>query len=176
MRTSLYLLAIAALPTVCRVAGAETTNRALAFYILSEEKVAEGRFIDTAALPKAGYIGPAADLVVTNLLDVYPQQSAPFSVMVDTNGNRTVLTNAARPALTIVLPPNDAKRFAALTERGVGKRLLVMIGEKPLTAPRIMTPIDTGSMVIEFGREFGGQTEADKIERDLKKLIKHKHG
>ena len=85
----------------------------------------------------------------------------------DRDAQRQVPTNASRPALTIVLPPDEAKRFAALTERGIGKRLLVMIGEEPLTAPRIMTPIDTGSMVIESGREFGGQAEADKVERDL---------
>ena len=146
------------------------------FYVLSEEKAAGGRFIDTAAIPKAGYIGPLADLVVTNLLDVYPQQSAPWSIMTDTNGNRTVVTNATRPALTIVLPSAEAKRFAALTERAVRKRLLVMLGDRPLTAPVIMMPIETGTMMIEFGGEFGGQAEADKAERDLKKLIKHEQG
>jgi|ERR1035437_1657946 hypothetical protein len=175
MRTFLYMIAIVApLLTACRVAGAETTNMAVAFYLVSEEKVAGGRFIDTAAIPRAGYIAPVAEMVITNLLDVYPQQSAPFSIMTDTNGNRTFVTNAARPALTIVLPPEEAKRFAVLTERAVGKRLLVMLGAKPLTAPRIMTPIETGSVMIEFGREFGGQAEADKVERDLKKLITHK--
>jgi hypothetical protein len=177
MSTFLHIVAIgASLLTACRVAGAETTNMALAFYVLSEEKVAGGRFIDTAAIPKAGYIGPVADLVVTNLLDVYPQQSAPSSIMTDTNGNRIAVTNAARPSLSIVLPPEEAKRFAALTERAVRKRLLVMLGPKPLTAPVIMMPIEGGSIMIEFGHEFGGQTEVDKVERDLKKLITHKEG
>jgi hypothetical protein len=177
MRTFLYIIAtVASLLTVSRVSGAQHTNTALSFYVLSEEKLAGGRFIDTAAIPKAGYIGPVADLVITNLLDVYPQQSAPFSIMVDTNGNRTVVTNAARPALTIVLPPEEAKRFGALTERAVGKRLLVVVGNKPVTAPYIMTPIETGSMSIEFGQEFGEQSEVDKVERDLKELIKHKQG
>jgi hypothetical protein len=166
----------ASLLTAFRVAGAETTNVALAFYVLSEEKVAGGRFIDTAAIPKAGYIGPVADLVVTNLLDVYPQQAAPFSIMTDTNGNHIAVTNAARPALSIVLAPAEARRFAALTERAVRKKMLVMLGSKPLTAPVIMMPIDSGSIVIEFGHEFGGQAEVDKVERDLKKLITHKEG
>jgi hypothetical protein len=175
MRSFLKLISVATISlTACRVAGVETTNMALTFYVISEEKVGGGRFIDTAAIPKAGYIGPVADLVVTNLLDVYPQQSAPLSIMTDTNWNRTVVTNATRPALTIVLPPEEAKRFAALTERAVRKRLLVMVGDKPLTAPVIMMPIETGSMMIEFGGDFGGQAEADKVERDLKKLIKHK--
>ena len=154
--------------------GAEATNAALTFYVISEQKITGGRFIDTAAIPRAGYIGPVADLVVTNLLNVYSQESASLPIMTDTNGNRTIVTNAARPALTIALAPGEAKQFADLTNRAVRKRLLVMLGTKPLTAPVIMTPIETGTVMIEFGSEFGGQAEVDKVERDLKKLIRPK--
>src|SRR5579859_3912258 len=139
---------------------AATTNAPLIFYVISEEKVAGGRFIDTAAIPKAGYIAAKSDLTLSSLRDVYPQESSLFSVMTDTNGNHSVVSNTPAPALAVVLSPEDAKRFAALTERAVGKRLLVMLGDKPLTAPIVRTPIDGGTMVIEFGRQFGGEVEA----------------
>jgi hypothetical protein len=177
MRTLLYMVVVAASSlTAGQVAGAKATNAALTFYLLSEERITGGRFIDTAAIPRAGYIGSVADLVVANLLDVYPQESASVSIMTDTNGNRTIVTNAARPALTIEFPPEEAKRFASLTERAVRKRLLVMLGTKPLTAPVIMAPIETGKVMIEFGSEFGGQAQVDKVERDLRKLIKQRQG
>ena len=177
MRTFLYVIAaFAPLFTACMVSGAEKTNTALSFYVVSEEKLAGGRFIDSAAMPKVGYIGWAADLVVTNLLDVHPQQSTPFWSTTDTNGNRMVVQAGPRPALAIVLSPEEAKRLRALTERAAGKKLLVVVGDKPLAAPRIMAPIEDGSIVIEFGQAFGGQAEADRVERDLKRLIKHKQG
>ena len=136
MRTLLYMIAVAASSlTAWRVCGAEATNAALTFYVISEQKITGGRFIDTAAIPRAGYIGPVADLVVTNLLDVYSQESASLSIMTDTNGNRCNCYDAARPALTIALAPGEAKQFADLTNRAVRKRLLVMLGTKPLTAP-----------------------------------------
>jgi preprotein translocase subunit SecD len=156
----------------CWTTRADTTNAPLKFYTVSEQRVDGGRFIDTPAIPKAGYIAAKPDLEVTALRDVYRQESAGFSIMTDTNGNHTVVTNAHAPALAVVLSAEDAKRFAALTERAVGKRLLVMLGDKPLTAPVVRSPIKAGTMVIEFGREFGGHAEAKKVEDGLKKLIK----
>ena len=114
--------------------------------------------IDTAAIPRAGYIGPVANIVVTNLLDVYPQESASPSIMTTLTGTvQIIVTNAARPALTIALAPGEAKQFADLTDRAVRKRLLVMLGTNSLTAPATMTPIETGTVMIEFGKELEGR-------------------
>jgi preprotein translocase subunit SecD len=171
MRKLIYTASVA-LPLLicCWPVRADTTNALLTFYTVSEEKIDGGRFIDTPAIPKAGYIAAKPDLTITALRDVYPQKSAGFSIMT-TNGNHAVVSNTPVRALTIVLSPQDAKRFATLTEQAVGKRLLVMLGDKPLTAPVVRSPIQPGTMVIEFGREFGGQAEAQKVEDDLKKLI-----
>jgi len=176
MRKLIYKVSVALPLICCWTAHAETTNAPLTFYMLSDEKIDGGLFIDTPAIPKAGYIAAKPDLTVTRLGDVYPQKSAGFSIMTDTNGNRTVVSNTPTPALTIALSPVDAKAFAALTQRALGKRLLVMLGDKPLTAPVVRSPIETGTMVIEFGREFGGQAEAKKVEDDLKKLISKQRG
>jgi preprotein translocase subunit SecD len=177
MRKSIYTASFL-LPLLISgwAAYGETTNAPLTFYVLSEEKVDGSRFIDTAAIPRAGYIAAKPDLTVTSLRDVYPLESAGVSIMTDTNGNHTIVSNTPRPSLTIVLSPRDAKRFAALTQRVVGKRLLVMLGDKPLTAPVVRTPIEGGTMMIEFGSEFGGQAEAKKVEDDLKKLIRKQRG
>ena len=174
IRKTYIILTVLSLLAACLAAGSEATNRALAFYIVSESRIDGGRFIDTAAIPKAGYIAPAANLIITNLLDVYPEKSAGFSIMTDTNSNRTVMTNAPRSALAIKLTSEDAKRFAALTEQAVGKRLLLMLGDKPLAAPIVRIPIEDGSMAIEFGREFGGAAEVKKVENDLKNLVRQK--
>ena len=170
----LFYTALVILPLVicCWTSHAGTTNAPLRFYTLTEEKIDGGRFIDTPAIPKAGYIAAKADLTIATLRDVYPQESAGVSIITDTNGKHTVSTNAPAPALAIVFLPEDAKRFATLTKRALGKRLLVILGDKPLIAPVVRNPIEAGTMVIEFGREFGGQGEAKKVEDDLKKLIR----
>jgi hypothetical protein len=172
MRNLNYTASVVLLLLCCWTARADTPDALLTFYTVSEQRIDGGRFIDTATIPKAGYIAAKPDLTVGTLRDVYPQESAGFSVMTDTNGNHTVVTSTPVPALTIVLSLRDAKRFAALTERAVGKRLLVMLGDKQLTAPVVRSPIEAGTMMIEFGREFRGQADAKKVEDDLKKLIR----
>src|SRR5438105_8634047 len=149
MRKLIYTASVA-LPLLicCWAAHAATTNAVLTFYTVSEEKIDGGRFIDTPAIPKAGYIAAKPELTITTLRDVYPQKSEVVSIMTDTNGNHTVVSNTPVPALAILLSPQDAKRFATLTEQAVGKRLLVMFGDKPLTAPVVKGPIPAGTMVI----------------------------
>jgi hypothetical protein len=48
----------------------EKTNAPLAFYIVSEQRIEGGRFIDTTNFPKLGYIAAKPDLMVTNLAAV----------------------------------------------------------------------------------------------------------
>jgi preprotein translocase subunit SecD len=152
----------------CWNARAETTNATLTIYIVHQEKIEDGRFIDTPSLPRVGYIAAKPDLDVTNLLNVYPQKPADEAIMYDTNGNPTVVPSHGLPALAVVLPPDDAKRFAALTGQAIGKRLLVMVDDKPLTAPKIMQPIEGGNFLIEFRNE----ADLKKTEDELKKLIR----
>lgn len=160
------IITVALLISARPMKGGDTGSKALNFYIVSKEKLQDGRFIDTATIPKLGYIAAKPDLVVSNLLDVEPQQSAPVWI----NRNYTVA-----PELRITLRATEAKSFAALTERAVGKRLLVMLGDKPLTAPVVRAAVVGGNFPIEFGREQGAANEAKKAEDDLKKLIKRSY-
>ena len=72
------------------------------------------------------------------------------------------------PELTIQLSSDDAKKFAELTERAVGSRLLMMLGERPLIAPLVRFLIQGGCMSIDDTNV----TELKKMEHDLKKLIR----
>jgi preprotein translocase subunit SecD len=169
MRKLIYtLLMSVAFAVGCWTARSETTNATLTFYVVSEEKIEGGRFIDTPDLPKVGYIATKPDLAVTNLEKVCPQKMADYAIMGDKNGKHTIVPSPSPPSLAVTLQSEDAKRFTALTERSIGKQLLVMLGEKPLTAPRVMAPIEGGCFLIQFH----DQANLKKTEDDLKKLIR----
>ncbi len=118
-------------------AQSETTNTALRFFVVSQEKVEGGRFIDTPELPNVGYIAAKLDLVVTTLQDVSVSSKNPPD---------------SPPALSVTLQPEDARRFANLTKKSIGKRLLLMLGDKPLTAPRVMSTLEGGRFLIRIRR------------------------
>ena len=155
------LLLIATFSLGCVAGRCETTN-ALRFYIVSEQKIEGGKFIDTPTLPKVGYISASADLVVTNLLDVYRERRATSAIV-----DGKVVPSNPPPGLAVALRPADAKRFTTLTEKAVGKRLLVTLGDKPLTAPTVVAPIETDRFSIDFATE----SELKKTQDELKKLI-----
>jgi hypothetical protein len=156
---SLLLLAIFSLG--CISAGCETTN-ALKFFIVSDQKNEGGKFIDTPTLPNVGYISATADLIVTNLRDVYREKRATSAII-----DGKVVPSQPPLGLAVALRPADAMRFTALTEKAVGKRLLVTLGDKPLTAPRVVAPIETDRFSIDFTTE----SELTKTQDELKKLI-----
>jgi hypothetical protein len=71
------------------------------------------------------------------------------------------------PNLGVNLTPRDAKEFTALTKKAVGKRLLVMLGDRLLTAPLVLAPIETPS----FSFSFPTESAMRKAEDDLKRLV-----
>lgn len=169
MHKLIYILSIVALFSVgCWKARPEGTNAPLTFYVVSEQKIDGGRFIDTPDFPKVGYIAVTPDLAVTNLQEVFPQKAEDSAIMGDKYGKHTVVPSHSPLALVVTLQPEDAKRFTTLTGRASGKRLLVMLDDKPLTAPEVMAPIEGGSFLIEFH----DQTGLKKTEGVLKKFVR----
>jgi hypothetical protein len=167
MRALAYILSVGtALLAGCGSSSPNVTIDPLSFYVVSEGKIEDGRFIDTPDFPKLGYISAAPDLVVTRLQAVVPDISREQSVMVD--GKRTVEPLRERAAFHIRMHAAEARKFTALTEQAVGKRLLVMLGDSPLTAPRVMSPISTESLFMTFGEN----ADTNKIEHALKRLIR----
>jgi preprotein translocase subunit SecD len=73
-----------------------------------------------------------------------------------------------RATLHIQMSADDAKKFTALTEQAVGKQMLLMLGDTPLIAARVMTPITTQSLQLTFGEK----SDSKKIEDALRRLTK----
>jgi hypothetical protein len=115
MRTLICILFVGAiLLTGCRRDSSSATAIPLSFYVVHDEKVEGGRFIDKPDFPKLGYIAATPDLVVQRLQSVDLDASPPFSLEL--------------PAVSIALRSVDAPSFTALTERAIDKKLLVMSG------------------------------------------------
>lgn len=152
----------------CRDISPASINVPLSFYIVSAEKIEGGRFIDTPDFPKLGYIPAVAALELTNLESVIPDVSREQVVMIGKDGKETVEPMKERVAFHIRMRPDDAKKFTALTEQAVGKQMLVMLGDKPLTAARVMSPIPGQSLLLAIG----AKTDTKTIEDGLKKLTR----
>jgi len=147
---------------------AQTTNAALTFYVVSDQRIDGGRFIDATNFPKLGYVAAKPDLTITNLVNVYPTKRSPYAIVFDTNGKWTAVPANSAPSLSIQFSPDDAKKFSALTEKSVDKRLLIMLGEKPLIAPRLLEPIESAAFEINDL----GPDEYKSVESQLKKLVR----
>ena len=161
MKTILGLCSIwaVAASTYCAVATTSETE-VLKFFVVSESPVAGGRNIDTTDLPKLGYIGAQPAMLVRSLQSV-------------TNAPNVTSTYAGKTtyerAIQIKMFPADAKRFADLTRENLGKRLLLMLGDTPLIAPVIRMPIETKYLDLTLGE----RKDVDRIENDLKSLVRH---
>ena len=148
MRTFTYILSLMSV-LLCGC-HSNVPSTPLSFYTVSEEKIDGGRLIDTADFPKLGYISAVPDLVITQLEEVIAD------------------TGATGPEISIMMRPEDAKKFEALTERIVMKKILLMLGDKPLIAPWVQAPISTPSLLLTLGKN----TNNMEVEDELKKLLR----
>ena len=135
---------------------------ALRFYVVSDKPIGDGRYIDTPECPKLGYIGSKPDLVITHLQSV---STNTWQIYSRANGKSSVET---RPAIQIQMLGPDTKRFAELTRHNIGRHILVSLGDRPLTAPAVAAPIESGNMHITFAQ--GGDFEV--IAAALRKLVR----
>jgi hypothetical protein len=156
MRKLLYiLLATAALFVIRGYSLTDSPSTALSFYIVSERKIEGGRFIDTLDLPKLGYIAIKPDLIITQLVAVSETVSHSSMVKIDKDGNRIETPLPDSPALNITILPADKKKFEVLTGHSVGRRMLMMLGDVPLMAPTVETPVPTAATSCVSARRAG---------------------
>jgi hypothetical protein len=135
---------------------------ALRFYVVSDKPIGDGRYIDTPDCPKLGYIGRKPDLVITHLQSV---STNTWQITSYANGKSSVET---RHAIQIQMLAPDTKRFAELTRQNIGRHILVSFGDRPLTAPAVAAPIESGNVHITFAP--GGDFEA--IATALRRLVR----
>ena len=134
---------------------AEEEKPALAFYVVSPEKIEGGRFIDTKAFPKLGHIAAKPGLVITQLKEA-----------------RLIKRAGDRPNILITLQDNQVQQLADFTGKHVGKKILLMLGNEPLIAPRVVEKIRTPALQISLSEE----KKRTRILKALKQLVeKPKH-
>ena len=134
----------------------------------NQARIEGGRFIDTTELPKLGYISATPELTITRLESVTADISQRREVMIDGNGKRTILPDQNQPAIIIKVPKAEASQFTSLTKRAVGKQLLIALGERPLAAPMVLSPILTQTLTLTSGN----RTDRHDLLTELKQLVK----
>ena len=174
LNLSLSLFA-ASLLFSCQADRPKTVASPLLYYVISQENIDGGRFIDTPDFPKLGYIRPVADLVITTLKDATTNilhTRAEYGT-----GERE---ESWSRAATLTFFVADAEKIAELKRQNIGKNdLLWMIGDKPLGTTflsasadppdSVRAPTNSPGIVIPLRKH----QNAEDIHRDLKRLVRH---
>ena len=138
--------------------GAETN--ALSFYVVSDTAISGGRFIDTPEFPKLGYISNTPTYVLTKLREVSTNDVTEISIM----NQKSVSTNTS-PAVVVRKFRMDSESFAEFTRQNIDRKVLLMLRNKPLLAPVVRAPIETGSIQLP--------SLAKSVVEDIQKLVPH---
>ena len=139
------------------------TNRASApplsveLFVVYEEPVPNGKFVDTPSFPRLGYVHQRADASFGKLKDILVEGTWP---------PRQVDPQSRLCAFDIKLFPEDARVLASLTQTNLGKRILIMVGTNLVTAPVVRAPLEDGSFVIQSTNT----ALAVVVEKDLKRM------
>lgn len=158
----LLFAAFGARQTVEAENGAAVPTGSLSFYISSDEKIPNGRKVEGKQLPSPVYISAVPDFVLTSLQSV---KKAPSHTIRDGKS----VPVAGEPEIQVWLRERDVDRFLVFTAKAFRKQILVMIDEKLLAAPSIMTKFTEGYFAISLGPD--GQ-DVDGLEAVLLKLVK----
>ena len=127
----------------------------LAFYAVSPQEIEGGRFIDTKEFPKLGYIAVKPGLVIVQLKEAH---------LITRPGNR--------PNILITLQDKQVNQLEDFTGKNVGKKILLLLDQEPLIAPRVLEKIRAPSLQISLSEE----KKRTRILKALKQLIeKPKH-
>jgi preprotein translocase subunit SecD len=135
-------------------------TNSLNFFAVSEGPLKGGRYLNTPEFPKLGYISNSPSLVVTRLKSVATNSHT----FISRYQGKT--TESVEKVVEVTLLPSDAKKFTKLTEDSFGRQVLIMLGDRPLLAPRIMQPIETPTIAIRVGT----QNDFHAVERELRRL------
>ena len=98
----------------------------LAFYIVSDDELVDGRFVDTHDFPKLGYVRPLPDLKLNRLKSV---AAVPFQY-----GGRQVGVPPLDelPTVVVFFRDQDMPALTDFAHRAARKKVLLMVGDKPI--------------------------------------------
>ena len=136
--------------------GERQEQPVLKLFVVSDEPIADGRQIDTPQLPKLGFISGTPNLAIKRLKQVTLGEDAV------PQGDGKTSTNWQ---FGVSLVPEDAAGLASLTASNVGRRILITVGDVPVIAPIVQTPLKTGSFVIECGEHSLMETVRSNLTR-----------
>ncbi|WP_395752202.1 hypothetical protein [Prosthecobacter sp.] len=165
MKTFPAILALCAAFALCLMsAWAEETGKetspALTFHIVSNIEVEGWKRVDLPGHRQHGYISPDADLVLRQLkrVELYKKPAV-------VSGGQQLLEGVS--GIRITLLDEDAAAFTAMSRRAVKHQVLVLLGDKPLMAPIMMSPIT--EPVFDIQTRNG---EDKELHETLMKLVK----
>lgn len=139
----------------------------LAFYTVSAEPVAGGRFVDTPSLPKVGHVASAPDMVVTSLEAVIPAAIPPSPPGFDKNGDIHA-SSMTTPALLLKLHAPDLKKLANLVKDLKKQRVLVTLDGEPLMAPTADSLFRGSGVMYPVGESGDRMRVQDELEKMAK--------
>jgi len=156
MRTPLIIVVL----VIARSLAFCAETNALSFFVVSDTAIPNGRYIDTPEFPKLGYVSNAPSYVLTRLRAVSTNDVPEISIV-----NRKVASTNTSPAVTIRMFRTDGESFAEFTRQNIDRKVLLMLRDKPLLAPMVRAPIETGSVQLP--------SLPKSVVEDIQKLVRH---
>jgi hypothetical protein len=138
----------------------------LDIFLLTDKPQQDYRFIDTPAYPKLGYVAPRPDLVIGRLKDVSIDVVSDSITGVQPQG-MAGQSRASKSSLEIRLAAADADALEKFSATHVGRRIVFILGDKPLFAPLLRTPLS--SQVVQINPPEGADVQ--ELKRELEALI-----
>ena len=163
MKTAIVFLGLLAAFVVCSHSAPPDepgkTPAVLTFYIVSKDKIEGWKEVDLPGGRQRGYISPDPDLILSQLK----------SIQLCKKSLTNPLTSAVEvhSGIQITLLDEDAPAFTAMSRRAHRHQVLVMLGDKPLMAPLMITAITDPV----FNIQTNGRGEKE-LHEALMKLVK----
>lgn len=137
----------------------------MAHYIVYREP-REGMIrYSTFQFPDLGYLSAQPDFVVQEIRDVKLNQAR--IITKDQPGQPA--RQKIQHAISIRLSDQDTERLKELSKKATGQRVLIVIDGRPVSAPVIMAPIESGEITISGGRL--SLEAVNRIVADLQKRV-----
>jgi hypothetical protein len=116
-------------PTLSTNAVPEILSNSLAYYVVREDIIDGGRFVDTVDFPKVGYIRFTPELTITRIKSFSTNEpGGDFWHVIN-----LPLDQSLKSGFSITLFQGDANQAAKLERKNIGHRnLLLMLDDKPL--------------------------------------------
>jgi len=139
----------------------------LDIFLLSEVSLPDYRLIDTPAYPRLGYVAQKPDLMISHLKGV-SISAVPDSTTPVQSAGAVAQSRSGASSLELRLTLADAEALEVFSAANVGKKIVFMLGGKPLFAPMLRTPLST--QTVQITPPEGADLQ--DIKRELEALIR----